>query len=73
MRFSKSVYAKVKFNTEANGYISAHFIGCSEDLYDELEPMFGHELAVDASCWAELACVGEEYEHEEFIIEMVEV
>ena len=73
MRFSHDVYAKVKFNTESQGYISALLIGCSEDLYDELEPIFGHELAADASSWTELACIGEEYEHEEFIIEMVEV
>ena len=73
MRFSKDVYAKVKFNTVPRGYISAHLIGCSEDLYDELEPIFGHELAASASSWAELACIGEEYEHDEFIIEMVEV
>jgi hypothetical protein len=24
-------------------------------------------------CWAEMACVGMDYEHEEFTIEMVEV
>lgn len=73
MRFSNGVYARVEFNTEAKGYRRTLFTDCSEDLYDNLECDFGHEVAADASSWAEVASIGEKYEHEEFIIEMVEV
>ena len=73
MRFSKGVYAKVEFKTQSKGYKSTHFSGCSEDLYDEIEYHFGHEVAAEVSSWAELASVGEEYEHDEFIVKMVEV
>ena len=73
MRFSHGVYARVEFNTEAKGYRRTSFTDCSEELYDILEYDFGHEVAVEASSWAELASIGEKYEHEDFIIEMVEV
>lgn len=73
MKFSNGVYAKVEFKTQSKGYKSTHFSGCSEDLYDEIEYYFGHETAAEASSWAELASTGEKYEHEEFVIEMVEV
>ena len=73
MNFSNGVYARVEFNTESKGYRRTLFSDCSEDLYDALEYDFGHEVAADASSWAEIACIGEKYEHEEFIIEMVEV
>ena len=73
MNFSHGVYAKVEFNTRPNGYKSTYFCDSSEGLYDKIEYKFGHELATDASSWSEVASVGEKYEHENFIIEMVEV
>ena len=73
MRFTYGVYARVAFNTGQNGYLRTSFTDCSEDLYDIIEYNFGHEVAADASSWAEVACIGEKYEHETFIIEMVEV
>lgn len=73
MRFSNGVYAKVELKTQSKRYKSTHFSGCSEDLYDEIEYHFGHETAAEASSWAEVASIGEVHEHDEFIIEMVEV
>ena len=73
MRFSDGVYARVEFNTESKGYRKTLFTAYSEYLYDDLEYDFDHEVAADASSWAEVACIGEKYEHEEFIIEMVEI
>ena len=73
MKFSHGVYAQVEFVPETKNYHSTYLAGCSEDLYDYLEYKFGHEVAADASSWAELACVGEEYEHEEFTLTMVEL
>ena len=73
MKFSKGVYARVEFNTSQKGYLRTLLADCSEDLYDKIEYDFGHEVAADASSWAEVASIGEEYEHENFIIEMVEV
>lgn len=73
MKFSHGVYARVEFNTSQKGYLRTLFADCSEDLYNNLEYDFGHEVAADTSSWAEVACIGEKYEHEKFIIEMVEV
>ena len=73
MKFSKGIYARVEFNVESRGYRKILLADRSEDLYDNLEYEFGHEVAVEASSWAEVASIGEEYEHEEFIVEMVEV
>jgi hypothetical protein len=69
MRFSFGVMARVVYNDSPN--IGSCYKD-SRDVYDAIEYQFGHEVAVGASCWAELACVGEIYEDDEFIIEMIE-
>ena len=69
MRFSFGVMARVVYNDSpkiGNCYKD------SRDVYDAIEYQFGHKIAVGASCWTELACVGEIYEYDEFTIEMVE-
>ena len=71
MRYSFGVGAKVVFVDTPN---VASIYKDSNDVYDAIEYAMGHEVAVGASCWTELACVGEApYEHEKFTIEMVEV
>lgn len=69
MRFSFGVMARVVFNDSTN--IGSCYKD-SRDVYDAIEYQFGHEVAVGASCWTELACVGEIYEHDEFTIEMID-
>ena len=71
MRYSFGIGAKVVFADNPN---VASIFKDSRDVYNVIEYAMGHEVAVGASCWTELACVGEApYEHEKFIIEMVEV
>ena len=71
MKYSFGVGARVVFIDTPN---VASIYKDSRDVYDILECVVGHEVAESASCWTELACVGEApYEHEEFTIEMVEV
>ena len=71
MKYSFGVGAKVVFIDTPN---VASIYKDSNDVYDAIEYATGHEVAVEASCWTELTCVGEApYEHEKFIIEMVEV
>lgn len=69
MRFSFGVMARVVYNGSPN--IGSCYKD-SRDVYDAIEYQFGHEVAIGASCWTELACVGEIYEHDEFIIKMIE-
>jgi hypothetical protein len=69
MRFSFCVMARVVFNDSPN---IRNCYKDSRDVYDAIEYQFGHEVAVGASCWTELACVGEIYEHDEFTIEMID-
>jgi hypothetical protein len=69
MKFSFGVMARVVFNDTPN--IGSCYKD-SRDVYDAIEYQFGHEVAIGASCWTELACVGEIYEHDEFTIEMIE-
>lgn len=68
MEFSRGVYAYLTFNGEAVHY----WLDSGESVYDYLEPVVGHDEAEEAACWCELHCVGDEYEHELFTIEMVE-
>lgn len=71
MRYSFGVGAKVVFDDIPN---VASIYKDSRDVYDAIEYAMGHEVAVAASCWTELACVGEApYEDKNFTIEMVEV
>ena len=70
MKFSYGVEARLVF-TKHPEY--AYYYNEEYDLYEKLEPVVGHEDAEDASSWAEMACVGMDYEHEEFTIEMMEV
>ena len=71
MKYSFGVGARVVFVDTPN---IASIYKDSRDVYDILESDFDHNVAEDASCWTELACVGEApYEHEKFTIEMVEV
>lgn len=70
MRFSFCVMARVVYNDSPN--VGSCYKD-SIDVYDAIEYQFGHEVAISASSWTELACVEEIYEHYEFTIEMVEV
>jgi hypothetical protein len=71
MRYNFGVGAKVVFADIPN---VASIYKDSLDVYDAIEYAMGHDVAVEASCWTELACVGEApYENEKFTIEMVEV
>ena len=70
MKFSYGVEAKLIFTKDPH---CAYYYKESYGLYERLEPIVGHDDAEDAMCWAEMAYVGLDYEHEEFIIEMVEV
>lgn len=69
MRFSFGVMARVVYNDSPN---VGNCYKDSRDVYDAIEYQFGPEVAIGASCWTELAYVGEIYEHDEFIIEIVE-
>lgn len=69
MNFSYGVYARVTFAKEPN-YL--YYYSNSSVMYDKLVAYVGHEKAADAEGWAEMACVGEVYEQDEFIVEMVE-
>ena len=68
MRFSRGVYALVLFK---DGRQSGYFAD-SRSIYDRLIDDFAHDIAAEAEGWAEMACVGDVYEEDEFIIEMVE-
>lgn len=70
MKFSYGVEARLVF-TKHPEY--AYYYNESYDLYEHLEPIVGHDDAEGAMCWTEMACVGMDYEHEEFTIEMMEV
>jgi hypothetical protein len=70
MKFEYGVEVRLVF-TQDTKY--AYYYNDSYDLYEKLEPMFGHNIAEDAMCWSEMAIVGMYYEHDEFTIEMVEV
>lgn len=70
MKFSYGVEARLVFTKDPR---YAYYYSESYDIYEKLEPVVGHEIAEKAMCWAEMACVGMDYEHEAFIIEMVEV
>lgn len=70
MRFSSGVYAQVTLK-ECVG--RSHCFYDSRSVYDFLIDYFDHNTAMEAESWSEVASIGEEYEHEEFIIEMVEV
>jgi hypothetical protein len=70
MRFSYGIEAILVFTKDPKW---KYYYNDSYDLYEKLEPAVGHDIAEGATCWAEMACVGMDYEHEEFTIEMVEV
>lgn len=70
MNFSSGIEAKLVFTKDPH---YAYYYSESYDLYERLEPVVGHDDAEDAMCWAEMAFIGMDYEHEEFTIEMVEV
>ena len=69
MTFSYGVCAKVTLTKEPN---YSYYYRNSRAVYDKLEEYVGHYDAVEAEGWTEMACVGEMYEQDEFIIEMVE-
>jgi hypothetical protein len=69
MKFSYGVMAKLKYSNTPN---VASYLKNTEDMYDIIEDEFGPAVAISVSSWAELACVGEVYEHERFTIEMIE-
>ena len=69
-KFDRGVNARLVFTKEPN---IEYYCEDDESVYEKLEPTVGHEVAEDASSWAELTYIGDYYEHDEFIIEMVEV
>jgi hypothetical protein len=69
MKFSFGVSAKLKYSDTPN---VASYLKDTEDVYEIIEDEFGPDVAISASSWTELACVGEAYEHDKFSIEMVE-
>ena len=69
MRFSSGVFAKVTLKDCVGG--SSYFYD-SRSVYDLLIDYFDHDTAANAEGWTELACVGDLYEDDEFIIEMME-
>lgn len=69
MKFSFGVGAKLKYSDTPN---VASYLKDTEDVYEIIEYEFGPEVAISASSWTELACVGEVYEHNQFTIEMVD-
>ena len=69
-KFDRGVNAKLVFADDPG---TSYYCEDDESVYEKLEPIVGHEVAEDASSWAELTYVGDFYEHDEFTIEMVEV
>ena len=64
--------------TDLKSGISRH-VKTPEDVYDWVERFVGMELhpcgmpyCIEVSSWAELACIGEIYEHSAFTVEVVE-
>lgn len=70
MKFSYGVEARLVFTKHPE---CAYYYKESYGLYESLEPVVGHDDAEDAMCWAEMAYVGLDYEHDEFTIEMIDV
>ena len=70
MKFSYGVEARLVFTKDPK---CAYWYSESYDLYEALEPIVGHDDAEDAMCWAEMAYVGLDYEHDEFTIEMMDM
>ena len=69
MRFSNGVYAQVTLKKDIS---ESHYFYDTRSVYDFLIEYFDHNIAVDAQCWTEMACVGEWYEEDGFEIEMME-
>ena len=54
-------------------------VSTPEEVYDKVEDIVGMVLVeyngvpypIEASCWAELACVGECFEHDKFTLEVL--
>ena len=69
MKFSYGVCAKVTLTNEPD---YSYYYRNSRAVYDKLESYVGHYEAAEAEGWTEMACVGEVYEQDEFIVEMVE-
>lgn len=69
MKFSYGVCAKVTLTNESD---YSYCYRNSRAVYDKLEPYVGHYEAAEAEGWTEMACVGQIYEQDEFMIEMVE-
>ena len=73
MRFSNGVYAQVTLKADIKEDSSqSHYFYDTRSVYDFLIEYFDHNIAVDAQCWTEMACVGEWYEEDGFEIEMME-
>lgn len=69
MRFSNGVYAQVTLKKDVN---ESHYFYDNRSVYDFLIEHFDHNVAVEAQCWTEIACVGDWYEEDGFEIEMME-
>ena len=66
MRFSRGVYAYVTLKDDSG----VHYFADSRSVYDLLIDHFNHDTAADAESWTEMACIGDLYETDDFIIEM---
>lgn len=63
----------VKFKITKAGSRNSSYAHSFKQVYDIVERLTGDEmLAIETSSWAELACVGEEYETDQILIEVVE-
>lgn len=52
---------------------AAYTVSDIESVYDHVEKITGDVLtAIEVSSWAELACVGDCYERDTFIVEVIE-
>ena len=58
-KFSYGVRARLVFTDDPR---CAYYCEDDESVYEKLEPIVGHEVAEDASSWAELTYVGDYYE-----------
>lgn len=53
---------------------AAYYVSSPEDLYSKIVILSNGDewLAIEISSWAELACIGEEYDADDFTVEVIE-
>lgn len=63
----------VKFRITKAGSKTSSYARSHKQVYDIVERLTGDAwLAIETSSWAELACIGEVYETDQILIEVVE-